>query len=684
MRDIVRVDNTNSTGIRSKQVPGDATPSAHPTDSGPVPSHPGGRRPGRRRERVPRTVAATAFALVAAQGCSEDTVPTPPGPPASDAVLRVTLRHVAAGTPFELGAEYVNEVGNPYRVSVLRYIVSRLDVVGGDRGDGGPGGRGLGDDRRGEAPAVVVDVARPTTTTFRATVPPGSVDFLTFTLGLGESDNRDPTQGGQWPATPDWEAMRWPAELGGGYHHLMIEGENRTRVDGGDPFDAFHVLVGRIDDGAGPVESFHAEVRAPIGPLDVVAGDTTDVVLDVDVNEWFAHPHAIDLDFVPATRDVRGDRELGADVRDNTPSVFGDRRALVPRARRVPAEYPTLQAAMDAANAGDTVLVADGVFTGPGNVDLNPSRSTTPRPKNLVIRSENGPTSTILDAAAGPSNPHRAFLFQNGEGRDTIVEGFTVRNGWMGTAVGGAAVERRHELSGGAIVFRFAGTAPTIRGCVFETCFSAYSGGALEAEVGAAPLIEDCVFRANVTDNIGGALSLESGSEAIVRRCVFTGNVSGAGGGGISVSAPATFEACLIAGNRAGALDETLGAGVGGGIEVRYPARVTLERTVIWNNAAIDGAPNVFYENLSGMSAVFTCSAVDTLGAIDEGVVYETSLFEDPRFCAPAPPGDAPTSGGDYALSATSPCLPAASPCGRRIGPDTGVCTGAGAAHTGR
>ena len=34
----------------------------------------------------------------------------------------------------------------------------------------------------------------------------------------------------------------------------------------------------------------------------------------------------------------------------------------------VPGDHPTIQAAMDAAQAGDTVLVADGVYTGPGIV----------------------------------------------------------------------------------------------------------------------------------------------------------------------------------------------------------------------------------------------------------------------------------------------------------------------------
>jgi predicted outer membrane repeat protein len=327
---------------------------------------------------------------------------------------------------------------------------------------------------------------------------------------------------------------------------------------------------------------------------------------------------------------------------------------------RVPGDFPDIQAGIDAAAEGDTVLVAAGVYSGEGNYNINFSRTTLPEPHNVVLMSESGAGFTTIDVGGHEGAARRGFLFQNGEGRGSVVDGFTIVHGWMsGPPGGGATALDPHELSGGGMVIRNPGTAPTIRNCVFRENHSFYSGGALEAEILAAPVIEDCVFAGNTTGDRGGAISFESQSRAEMRNCQITGNRAGLAGGALALSSNVVIENCLLAGNW---------AAIGGGVDVRFPAAPTFVRCIVWKNCASQVGDNWFVDGAASVD--FECSVVDSIGGQSDGPVgYVDCGFGDPLLCDPRPCGHAPTGAGTFTLAENSPCVAEASPCGALIGP---------------
>jgi hypothetical protein len=81
-------------------------------------------------------------------------------------------------------------------------------------------------------------------------------------------------------------------------------------------------------------------------------------------------------------------------------------------------DAPTIQAGIDSAAVGDTVLVHEGTYTGLGNKELSFGG------KAIVLQSASGPGSTVIDCEGSGRG-----VYVGGEGYHPVVEGLTIRNG---------------------------------------------------------------------------------------------------------------------------------------------------------------------------------------------------------------------------------------------------------------
>ena len=217
----------------------------------------------------------------------------------------------------------------------------------------------------------------------------------------------------------------------------------------------------------------------------------------------------------------------------------------------------TIQAAIDICPNGDTVMIADGIYSGLGNHTIDYDG------KAITVQSENGPINCIIDCQAGPANPLRAFSFENGETYDSVIDGVTIINGygWGGAifclnsspTISNCIIRQNTSAGkGGGIACNNAD--PNIIGCTIINN-SAVDGGGVYC-FNSRPTFINCTINNNQTtgsslNGLGGGLCNENNSLVTLSQCRINGNRARFGAAIFSRDSSLNLMNCLISGNLA-------------------------------------------------------------------------------------------------------------------------------------
>lgn len=280
----------------------------------------------------------------------------------------------------------------------------------------------------------------------------------------------------------------------------------------------------------------------------------------------------------------------------------------------VPDDHGDIQTAINNAIAADEIVVRDGTWTGANNKNLDPGG------KQLTIRSEGGSANCIIDCQGSG----RGLYYHNGEGLDSVFDGFTIQNGVKGV----------FDKGGGIGI---AGAYPTLKNLVVKDNLAGYGGGI-------------------------GVVGTTSGARLI--NCLVINNATNFAEGGGIYNSQADIEAslCTIRGNSAGTKKG------GGYYQSGTSASGVFTDSTFWENTASSGYQVYIYQ---GPFTFNYCNhangASDVAGTVTHNFCQHD---QDPLFVA-GPAGNHYLSQIAAGQGADSPCVDAGSDTAAALGMDT-------------
>lgn len=314
-------------------------------------------------------------------------------------------------------------------------------------------------------------------------------------------------------------------------------------------------------------------------------------------------------------------------------AILGSAVAAAQTTIHVPADEPTIQAAIDAAKNGDTVLVSPGTYN--ENLDF----------KGKAITVTTGATS-FADATAvivNGTTDGPVVNFATNEPASAVLNGFTLQGGHSNsqTIAGGIFISNASPTVTNNIVLNNLGcgiyivnlASPLIQGNdVKGTSYSNDSGYQCNSQYGAAPegtgialsragtvqlignTIEDNTQNENGTGNTpgyGAGVSIYQGSEALLQNNVIRNNVGDASPGLNSFIAPTKLILIqnLFYGNTNGGAASPIQVLLEGASSAPYPSITEVNNTI----AGVGGGESIGYQWASSTSTIANNLFINTV-----------------------------------------------------------------------
>ena len=279
--------------------------------------------------------------------------------------------------------------------------------------------------------------------------------------------------------------------------------------------------------------------------------------------------------------------------------------------------FRKIQDGINSALTGDTVLIRPGIYSGPGNYNLDPVG------KAITISSTNPEDAEIVaNTVINPNKAGRGFYIYRSEDANCHISGLTIANAYTVGLGGGITCQN---------------SSPTVSYCVIRSNSAAWYGGGIFCQDSNA-IFYNCIVAGNSSLLNGGGIEIWSGQPTFKNSIIYNNRSLYSDGGGLDSYDGAEVQIinCTMAANSA----------VRGGAVFCVASSVVVVNSITWANVASSGTefglepeidrPGIVSINFSNISGG-QIGVYDPSNGLDWSI---GNINSDPCFALFAPAGD--------------------------------------------